>query len=619
MASIEQLERALRNADAAGDEEAARRFAQEIISMRNKPEAQEPKQPEEKPKATGGYGRNIGRQLLQGLTLGYGDEIASGIAAVPASIATGNNYFDVYKDIRNDEREQVKRFAENNPKAALASNVAGGLLTGGAGAVRSGAAKSLPKLAAYGAGTGAVAGLGASDKESLEQAAIDTGVGAGVGGVFGAAIPGAGRAIGAGAKKLLSPNKTRDGVKNAVKTELNRSNVSPEEALGRLQSNPNLFVGALSNDLQKRTGALAGLPGGGVIKDKLDDVVRGQASRIIPEIRDGLGADAKYYDALPKLTEDMKRLAAPLYDKAYRTPINEVPVKVSKILVEAEKNGALRNARKLAAGELKDYDDMQAFQGLDYLKRSLQDMESTFIRAGKNQLAAAYGNQRRTIGDFLKSKSPDYARANKIWSNGSRDQEAMEMGLTALSKPEALNRSMIKDMSKAERKAFRIGLMQGFENMIGRTRETNDLVGRVKDVPQVRNLLEMAFGSKDKFRSVMKKLQDEQDMMGAVNTTRGSQTVEKSNSTRAVAELAPGLFSGSPSAVMYPIVRNVGNRLGLQPEQRSADFRGALSDALLDNNVGQDVLRGILSPAGTPRAYQLLGGAGSAAPLLQGR
>ncbi len=626
MATREKLESALLNAHAAGDTSAARQLANALKAGQYDQPAATPAPEPEKPEPGVDYGRGLLKQLGQGLSFGFADELEAGLGAGLDALFQGQDFGDTYRNLVKDSRTENTQFAEENPKAALAANVAGGLMTGGAGAVRTGAAKALPKLAAYGAGTGALAGAGASEKESLGQLGEDVAVGAGTGALLGTVAPATGKFIGDTVKRVINPRGALDArVGQAVKGELSRSDVLPEEAVERLQSNPDLILGDLSQNLQQRTSGLATMPGRAAERAKgvLEERTTQQAQRILPELRDGLGADAKYYEALPALTKDMSKKAKPLYEKAYKTEITRLPQNVNAVMSEASNNGALRAARRLASAEMKDFDDLPAFQGLDYVKRALQDMEGTAIRSGRGQLASGLTQQRQTIGDYLKAKSPDYAKANKIWSSGKGDQDAMESGLRALTKDADFNRTAYNAMSQSEKKAFRVGLMQGIQNKIGTMAEDRDVVRQLKMIPKNRELIKMAFGNQKKFDAFMKKLDDESAMFETFSKSlRGSRTAPLQQAHSAVNDLGQGALSvatgGGLSSILAPALRQATPRLMQAPEMRNEAFRGALSDALLDNQQGQQVLQQLLGNT-APTAYKALGGAGGTGALIAPR
>ena len=188
----EEVLAAFNRAHAAGDTEAAGKLAKLYESMTP-----------EKPQMDTESG-NIASPLGQGLSFGFSDEIAGGAGALINSgmnlfgKGTGESFGDAYRGIRDAARYNQDAFATRNPKTALAAEIGGGLLTGGAGAARVGALKgtqSLARLGGLGAAQGAAYGVGASEADSALGVAGDAAVGGLLGGVGGVLLPAAGRAV----------------------------------------------------------------------------------------------------------------------------------------------------------------------------------------------------------------------------------------------------------------------------------------------------------------------------------------------------------------------------------------------------------------------------------------
>lgn len=131
---------------------------------------------------------------LQGSTFGFGDELtAAGAAAT--DIATGDpklaDYKKLYNQYLDSERAQLKKEALDNPKTAIAGNIAGSALTlplGGSALAPSlkGATmlQGAGKLAGSGALGGTLIGAGTSEANDMSGIAKD----AAIGGVEGAGV-----------------------------------------------------------------------------------------------------------------------------------------------------------------------------------------------------------------------------------------------------------------------------------------------------------------------------------------------------------------------------------------------------------------------------------------------
>lgn len=188
MASLEQLEKALRAADAAGNVEDATALAKAISAARTGSA--------EKPQVPNPMGLGMG----QGFTLGFGDEIyAAGTAPIRAigGLFTGDGYDlgKAYGDGLKSIREVHGIAQEQDPLAYGVGEVAGNLSLGGAaakgGVTLMNAAKPtmaslVPRSAAEGAIYGGISGAGNADGDLSDMAG-----GALTGAVSGGAIGGA--------------------------------------------------------------------------------------------------------------------------------------------------------------------------------------------------------------------------------------------------------------------------------------------------------------------------------------------------------------------------------------------------------------------------------------------
>ena len=184
--------------------------------------------------------------LAQGITFGFSDELAGALGATMAylsgNIPEGQTIEDAYREIRDIARGQTEAFRERSPKAALAAEIIGGLGTGGAGLARGvGAAgrqlagrgiaqRGIPAAAApvatgagVGAAEGALAGLGYTEGETLEEMARDVAEGAAVG-----------AGVGAVGGKILDVFSKRSDTKAEIARILEQEPTAVEAAGARL-------------------------------------------------------------------------------------------------------------------------------------------------------------------------------------------------------------------------------------------------------------------------------------------------------------------------------------------------------------------------------------------------
>ena len=171
--------------------------------------------PAKQAKTNDSYGLNLAREGLQGMTMGFSDEIGATIAAGLAKYLDGADYDAAYNEIVGSIRGEQNAFREANPIASTAAQVVGGVATGGAGLERL-AAKSgakpvgrIAQNAGAGAVAGGTAGAGFADKDKV-SGAIDGAKFGAVGGALGGEV---GRKV---SQKLTQRAEARKLVKDGI-------------------------------------------------------------------------------------------------------------------------------------------------------------------------------------------------------------------------------------------------------------------------------------------------------------------------------------------------------------------------------------------------------------------
>jgi hypothetical protein len=166
MATREELERALVNADKAGDVDAARALAAELESY-----IAPPVQVTATRKIS--TGAESARSLASGALLGFADELE-------AALRTGSMSSADYVNLRNQLRAQQEQFAKENPALATGTQLVGGLVMPGAAMFAPARGMTLGKELLTGAGLGGVAGIGAGTGDNTLEDFLQ---GASLGGV----------------------------------------------------------------------------------------------------------------------------------------------------------------------------------------------------------------------------------------------------------------------------------------------------------------------------------------------------------------------------------------------------------------------------------------------------
>lgn len=143
---------------------------------------------------------SAGRGALQGVSLGFGDEIYGGGKALFDALNEGDlsDLEGRYRSERDAVRKANAAAEEANPTAYTGGNIAGSVATSFVPGLNIAKAATLGGRVALGAGLGAAAGLGNSDADVTQgevgQAALDTAKGAALGG-----------GLVAGGEKLVAP------------------------------------------------------------------------------------------------------------------------------------------------------------------------------------------------------------------------------------------------------------------------------------------------------------------------------------------------------------------------------------------------------------------------------
>lgn len=352
-------------------------------------------------------------QSMQGATFNMGDEVSdalgSGIAYISDKVrgVDGGSYSDIYAGAREDSQKRLAKQLQEAPGLAIGSQIAGGLLTGGAGAttkggaalsnsLRSGAilgkdlglAGRVAKGAAAGASAAGAAGFGAG---SGAEDRVDRGVAslpAGI--VMGAAVPAGGTIIN---KVKSATAKQVVPTSDEIKALANNAYKIADEKGGTLKGwFTNRFLDDIK-DIQPASVAGKKVPTDPKLSEALDYVNSFKNTRL--SLQDAQNLDEYLSDAIDGFTElgRVNKSGQKLLEvqNKFRNMIEQA----DESLVDGGKEGfdALKEGRKLWSKQMK-----------------LRDIERMIARAERtDNPATSLRASARTLLDNAK-KSRGYSK-----------------------------------------------------------------------------------------------------------------------------------------------------------------------------------------------------------------
>ena len=487
------------------------------------------------PRETPSTAEAVGRGALQGATLLWADELMN---LNPWAPGAGSRM-----------RQRDEEVREARPGAFMAGEMAGGLVTGGVGATRAAAGTvgraAIGRVAGSSAAVGGVAGVGAGEDNKVASGAV----GAVAGGTIGAALPGMGVAIRKVAR-YLNPKDPLNATERAAKLvaqDLEQS-VSLPAASKALRENPNMTVADLSPQLQQRLSAAARQSPkiARQARDQLEARQVGQAGRLTDEFKKTL-KDVPTLRASEMTRKRMQAGAKPLYDEAYKTPIEPSESMMAVLDTPMGKWAAKRASDQIRnkTGALPQkpayvFEDMRyavdkdvrsplAQQGKptietdvtnlqfwDELQRALGD-KAYGAKLTDPDLSRTAGRLKQRIVGETERQSPAWGQARTIWRDEMADLEAMELADKVFTSSTGgtfkLNnlRAEIGKMSDSEKWHFRAAVFEKLDDLISKKGEGDKLSGLFKS-RKMQEAVRIAMDDKNAYTSFRRVLGDEAKM-----------------------------------------------------------------------------------------------------------
>jgi hypothetical protein len=590
------------------------------------------------------------RTFMQGLSFGFSDEIE---AAVKAAFTKGS-----YQDNVEAVREGIKQYQKQNPVAAMSSELAGALLPAAVtmGAAAPAVAARAPQLAGavtrstqavtsalpsamqgtnigaqvsrgalYGAAGGALGGAGQAegDMSSRLQGAA---VGAGLGGAIGAAVPPAMGLIGYGAGKARdvlgrSGAAAQQKASQLIIQGMERDQLTPQELQRRLMQStpgkPTTLADIGGESLLSRASGAVNVPGAAKSEkgEFLQERVRTQSDRVIADLAAAAQERLQNTNTLLRdLTDQQKQKAAPLYAKAYDTPVGVLNDKeLLKYLDRPAFKKAYARAVSMAANEGEslpqiyrfktdgngrpiydedglpvygDLEDLPNVKVLDWMKRGLDDVinaKQTKEGFGSTE-ARVIRNAKNEFLNRLDELVPSYRDARAVFAGDAALKDAIEQGRKIFTMPENDWREVAADFNKLtdmERNMFRAGVVDAAKIQADRiTREfgTARDVTRLFDNTQTLGRLRSAFPDDQSFNTFKNQLGEEARFTEVRNRVlAGSRTAPL---TAEMAEQAGPTGAAVGSAIIQGNLQPIASQILGRAMQRGAGNVGDVADIL---------------------------------------
>lgn len=445
------------------------------------------------PVSTGQAVLGTARNLLQGATLGFSDELEAAIAkgldvvGVPSSVTgvPSNLTTEQYRQIIENQRLGVsQQFPTLSAGAELTGAAIPAFLTRGqslraAPATGMEVAPGLGRQMAEGAGLGflyggttaagkAEGGIGERIAAAPEGAALGT--------MFGLATP----AVLAGGKKayefgksLFTKDRTAeaaDKAKQLILESLRRDEITAPQAAARIaeleaKGVPDVMLPEVAGRATtQRLSAAANFPGGGIdtVSEKLVQNVQGQSTLLPKYLSDAFGVKGgNSSQMVDSIMASRSAQAAPLYNKAYFTDeqgtvlryVNDP--KVNSLLKLPQFKDAADEATALlrAEGAIPANGSVSltpTVQNLDNIKRGLDtliDKQTDAVTGKMTPLGKIYVAKKNEFLNAIDAAVPEYKAARSAYAGDTESITAIKLGRQVINASDDQWRDITKQLA----------------------------------------------------------------------------------------------------------------------------------------------------------------------------
>lgn len=468
MADISALERALVNADAAGDTAAARVLAGEISRLRSaetpKPDQYQQAAIDEAAdlKAKGiSQGAGLTRRLAHGATLGADNTIIAALTTPLEMFKRGVGPVEGYNFAKAREDQIMSDARKNTGLLGTAAEVLGGGVTG-AGLASGGVTAArflgpeaglLARSGASAADSAAIGGFtGLMEGNGLAERGENALKGLAIGGLLGGAVPPALSVASAAASPIISNIRARVNPEGFAQSQVARavseSRMTPQQIASSVAQASNEGQGmftvadAMGNAGQRMLASTARAPGQARtdVVNFLDSRQSGQGRRIANTLSDGFESPLTAAQTEARMTAQRAADADAAYS-AVRNGANQVnlvgPINNLDRVIGTQPGQILTPANDSIEAVLTPFRQRLSrvnpndFEAVQRIRGDMADAAQTAMQSGQGNRARLIGNAVRELDAAMEAASSGFRQANRNFAQASRDIAAVQEGRRA--------------------------------------------------------------------------------------------------------------------------------------------------------------------------------------------
>jgi hypothetical protein len=502
--------------------------------------------------------------MMQGMTLGAMDEIqAGGTAPIESAV----NYFtsqgptsigENYAQLKAKMATQKAAYERDNPKKAVAGELAGSLMLGGFGSKFIAGGKTILKAAGrsalVGSGVGSAQGFAGTDGniDDRGKAAV---VGAATGATIGAILP----PVFAGSKALIKgltapvrslANKETFAAQKVAQA-LERDGMTPTRVANRLVSNSAIkgdlavadVAGPNTAALLRASSNVPSKSRRGLIT-QIENRQASQLDRLQGDIGKSLGDPRKFYATTEQFVASRKSAAKPLFERAFQTP-TPYTVDLENVLKRPLTGQLVERARIAAANRGEKFKNIFIQQqpngtvsakrvidteGLHRVKMTIDEMITGLKRGQPTGLDNVNLRDLTILKKDLMSaiENGPYKVALARYSGDSAMVNALDDGFENGLKmdPEKISETL-RGLSFSERKLWQMGFARSISDSLRDAGRKGANRADILDSPKYMQRLIAAVPDKASRRELQRAINLEQRMARTRNAVQGNSTTAK--------------------------------------------------------------------------------------------